>query len=437
MQEYMEEIRSAIKGWNPWWIPTWKFPPTVNREMTGKILAVLKAMHIKDIIGIRRCGKSTVMIQVIESRVKAGSKTSSMVLLNFEDPVLRNASFPEIQDAILFTSPDATWLFLDEIQEKLGWEHWVRTIYDMRRFEAIFITGSSASLLSTDIGRVLSGRHLSFVLLPFSFKEYLRHLNWPSYDTDRIRAELPRINRHLENYLLDGGFPEVLQNDEPVRRRILTDLFKDIVSRDIASRHQIDANKVQALAIYFFTNWTRTFSYNKIASALNIHVETVEKYLGYMEEAFLVFVLNRFAFKLQKQYREEKKVYVIDSGLRFFIAFQTTKDLGKAAENSVLLELKRRELEVYYWQDGNHEVDFCVTRGASVHDLIQVAWDIKDPVTRKREVDGLLAAAKALKQDHGTIITFSVASEEVIDKVRITFIPLAAWLLGKSSVPLP
>jgi uncharacterized protein len=203
------------------------------------------------------------------------------------------------------------------------------------------------------------------------------------------------------------------------------------VSRDIVARHQVDATKAQALAIYVFTNWTRTFSFNKIASALNMHVDTIEKYLGYMEEAFLIFILTRFAYKLQKQFREEKKVYAIDTGLRFFIAFQTTKDLGKAAENAVLLELKRRELEVYYWQDGAHEVDFCVTRGARVLDLIQVSWDIASPATKKREVDGLLAAAKVLKHDHGTIITFNVASEEVIDSVRIRFVPLAVWLLVK------
>nr|MDO8086256.1 ATP-binding protein [Candidatus Sigynarchaeum springense] len=427
----MEALRAAIQGWNPWWIQAWNFPPTVSREMTGRILALEKTTHIKDIIGIRRSGKSTVMMQVIESLVQAGSKTSSMILLNFEDPVLKNTTFTDIQDAIFFTCPDARCLFLDEIQEKNGWEHWVRTIYDTRRFEAIFISGSSASLLVADIGRVLSGRHLSFVLLPFSFQEYLRLCKWPEKSIVQIHGDLPRLNRHLEDFLLGGGFPEVLQHDEPARRRILTDLFKDIVSRDIVARHHVDATKVQALAIYVFTNWTRTFSYNKIASALNMHVNTIENYLGYMEEAFLIFVLNRFAYKLQKQYREEKKIYVIDTGLRFFIAFQTTKDMGKAAENAVFLELKRRDLEVYYWQDGNHEVDFCVTHGASVQDLIQVAWDITSPATKKREVEGLLAAAKALKQDHGTIITFNVASEEAIDSVRIRFVPLAAWLLDK------
>jgi predicted AAA+ superfamily ATPase len=427
----MDDLISAIRGWNPWWIQAWTFPPTIYRELTGKIESVSEATHIKDIIGIRRSGKSTVMAQLIESRVKGGNSPDSMMLINFEDPVIKAASFMDLQNSIFLINPDVTSLFLDEIQEKSGWEQWVRAIYDTRRFKAIFISGSSAALLTADIGRVLSGRHLSFVLHPFSFGEYLHFCKWTDFSIAQVSKELPRINHYLEKYLLNGGFPEVVIHEETLQRRILTDLFKDIIYRDIIARHPADADKVQALAIYFLTNWTRTFSYNKIASALNLHVETVEKYLNYMKEAFLIFVLNRFAFKLQTQYREEKKIYVIDAGLRNYIAFQTTKDRGKAAENAVFLELKRREHEIYYWKEGNREVDFIITHGAEVQELIQVAWDLKEESTRKREIDGLIAAAREFKKDHGTIITFDVEAEEAIEGIRITYKPIATWLLIK------
>nr|MDO8114239.1 ATP-binding protein [Candidatus Sigynarchaeota archaeon] len=426
----MDDLISAIRGWNPWWILAWKFPPTINREITEKIVTVLKLTHIKDIIGIRRSGKSTVMTQLIESRIKGGNAPDSMILLNFEDPVIKMASFTDLQNTIFLINPNIDFLFLDEIQEKPGWEQWVRTIYDTKRFDAIFISGSSASLLTAEIGRVLSGRHLSFVLYPFSFGEYLHFYQWTDFNIAYISKELARVNHYLEKYLLNGGFPEVVIQEESHQRRILTELFMDIIFRDIIARHPADADKVQALAIYFLTNWTRTFSYNKIASALNLHVETVEKYLSYMEEAFLVFILNRFAYKLRTQYREEKKIYVIDAGLRNYIAFQTTKDHGKSAENAVFLELKRREQEIYYWKEGNHEVDFVITLGAEVKELIQVVWDLKEESTRKREIDGIIAAAKEFKIDQGTVITFNMESEETIEGIRIRYVPLAVWLLN-------
>jgi hypothetical protein len=285
-------------------------------------------------------------------------------------------------------------------------------------------------LLTAEIGRVLTGRHLSFVIYPFSFKEYLQYFQWTNFNPEYISIELARVNFYLEKYLLNGGFPEVVTNEETAQRRILTDLFKDIIYRDIIARHPADADKVQSLAIYFLTNWTRTFSYNKIGTALKLHVDTVEKYLSYMEETFLVFILNRFAFKLKTQYREEKKVYVIDSGLRNYIAFQTTKDHGKSAENAVFLELKRREQEIYYWKDEKHEVDFIITHGADVTELIQVVWEIQDESTKKREIEGLIAAAKEFKKNQGIIITFNVESEEIIEGIRIKFIPLAIWLLN-------
>jgi hypothetical protein len=114
----MDELISAIRGWNPWWNLSWNFPPTIYRDMTDKITSFLKVPHIKDIIGIRRSGKSTVMTQLIDNRIKEDIKPDSMILLNFEDPVIKNTEFIDIQNAIFLINPNINFLFLDEIQEK-------------------------------------------------------------------------------------------------------------------------------------------------------------------------------------------------------------------------------------------------------------------------------------------------------------------------------
>ncbi|MBN2153765.1 MAG: ATP-binding protein [Candidatus Lokiarchaeota archaeon] len=425
-----DALLGAIRTWNPWWAASWRFPSSwVPRTTLGDIIASMKVRHIKDIIGVRRCGKTTLVFQVIKGLIDDGIPPEQIVFLNFNDVVVKSTGFHELEKAIYVAAPDVMYLFLDEVQEKPGWQQWVVGFYDTSRFKHIFVTGSTASLITEDVGRLLTGRHLTFRLLPFSFREALVANGWDDFDPAAIKRSLPRINGYLERYLAQGGFPETHNSDPLVTRQILTLLFGDIIARDIASRHAVDVAKLTAVAQYTMTNFTREFSMRKIANALAVHVDTVEKYLAYLEQSFMVFTLPLFSYKQLRQFHENKKFYVVDNGLRNQVAFKTTRDLGKMAENVVFLALKQEGAEMYYWKDDKHEVDFLVTSGANVRSIIQVCWDPSEKGIREREIAGIVAAARLFGLPEGMILDRDAEAEETRDGITIHFVPIATWLL--------
>lgn len=425
-----DSLPMAIRAWNPWWSKAWVFPEAwVPRAMLRDLIAVLDTRHVKDIIGVRRCGKTTLVFQVIRHLIEDSIPPERIVFLNFADLVIRGVDFTALMNAVYVVAPDVECLFLDEVQEKPGWERLVLKFHETGRFRHVFVTGSNASLLSDDVGRLLTGRHLSFVLFPFSFKEFLLARGWEKFDTATIKKEVSRLNGILETYLLRGGFPEARDTDPLVRRQVLTNLFGDIIARDIASRHVVDVEKINALAQYAMTNFTREFSLRRVASALRIHVDTVDKYLQYLEQSFMIFKLPLFSYKQLRQFHQNKKFYAIDNGLRDHVAFKTTGDMGRMAENVVFLALKRRGAEIYYWKDGNHEVDFLVTKGAAVQMLIQVSWDISSNKTRTREISGIVAAAKTLKVSGGILLNRDVEGVEMHEGIKVELIPISTWLI--------
>ncbi|HME52034.1 MAG TPA: ATP-binding protein [Candidatus Lokiarchaeia archaeon] len=425
----MENITHALRSWNPWWIPGWTFSQTVSRIALKGVIDAEKLPHVKDIIGPRRAGKTTLLYQVIEILITDGVPSTHLILINFDDINFNSIPLESLTQELLRACPDGEYLFLDEVQEKTGWERWVRGMYDARVFRQIYVTGSSAALLSEDIGRVLTGRHVTFMLLPFSFREFLVFKGWNMFDANFLRAEHPRLLHHLDAYLAQGGFPEIAGRDDLQAHQVATMLFKDILARDVATRHVVDEQKIVAVAYYLMTNFAREFSLRKVGSSLNIHVETLEHYISYLVECFLVFPVSLYDYKLNVQFRTNKKYYAVDCGLRNHVGFQTAKNIGFIGENAVFLELKRRGKDVYYWKDGTHEVDFIAVEGGQPVTMIQVCWDVMDPKTLKREIDGLVAAGELLGISEGTLITQVEEKEEDHDGLHLRFKPLAYWLL--------
>ncbi|PKK81302.1 MAG: hypothetical protein CVT47_03145, partial [Thermoplasmata archaeon HGW-Thermoplasmata-2] len=224
-------LEESVREWNPWWVEK-RVPEVlkgVNRAAKNDVMQGMKMRQIKDIVGVRRCGKTTVIYQTIDTLIEGGADPKSVVFLNFDDPEINEASFPELMEAIYKINPSVRYLFLDEAQQKPGWERWVRTLYDTRKFEQIIVSGSSASLLSSDIARVLSGRHVTFEMYPFSFGEYLRFSGWREFDYDALAAKRKELLHHLRAYMECGGFPEVLGKSEFERKKTLINVFNDIV----------------------------------------------------------------------------------------------------------------------------------------------------------------------------------------------------------------
>ena len=426
-------LEQTIRQWNPWWAEK-KVPHEltgIKREVTDSIIKTLETAHIKDVIGVRRSGKTTVLYQVADHLINSGVPPKNIMFLNFDDPTINATSLDTILTDIYKINPDISHLFLDEIQQKDGWEQWVRVLYDTKRFTQIFLSGSSASLLSYDIGRVLSGRHITFEVMPLSFTEYLQLRGWDNLEPDNLIYNREKLLHYQNTYLEEGGFPESAGVDKFNHKKILTMLYNDIIARDITSRFGASYDVTGRICQLMLTNTTGEYSFNSIAKASHVAVETAEKYIGYLKESLLIMDLPLFSYKLKSQFKQNKKTYAIDTGLRNEVSFRFTSDIGKLAENAVFLELKRRSDEIYYWKskDG-FEVDFVVKNGQGVQTLIQVSWDVKNKKTRLREERSLCHACKEFGLSGGMILTEDVENIIETDGLMIRYYPLWKWLLG-------
>ena len=412
-------MREAIQLWNIWWENSQKIKKFIGTERISllRILTELKIPHIKDIIGVRRCGKTVLIYQIISKLIEQDVPAKNILYLNFDDPELT-----DIEETIrtsLHINPDISHVFLDEIQNVKQWEKIIRVYYDRKKFTQIFVSGSSASLISRDVGKTLTGRHITKILTPFSFKEYLikQRIEKP---TDISNRE--KVIHYLENYLINGGFPETIGTDQLTSKSILLDLYNDILSRDIVSRFDADLDIVKKIGYYLMTNIAVFFSYNSVARALNLHYDTVKKYVPYFEEVFLFFIIPFFSWKIKTTVKKDMKCYSIDTGLRNAVSFRFSDDLGKLAENIVLIELKRRGKEVYFWKV-KREIDFIVREESSLTAMnITYTNEISN-----REKEGLLEFKEKYTNVNLVIITKEL---EKTDENGIKYIPLWKWLIS-------
>lgn len=432
-------LSDSIRRWNPWWAEGKLKPETigVKREKLAEIENSLNTRQIKGTIGPRRSGKTTLLYQVIDSLLQQGISPQNILMLNFDDSDIYNSDFELLLSECKKINPNVTHLFLDEVQERKDWERWVRTLYDTRQFLQIFITGSSSSLLSRDVSHVLTGRHITFYTLPFSFREYLVFSGWSNFGTDYLKHNKGEILHHLHKYLKRGGYPETLKMDEMNKNRYLNNLFEDIVARDIVGRHGVDYHMAKRVAYYVVSHSSKTMTYRGIAKACGIAVDTASKYLDYMHESRLIYPLRVFSFKLKEQMRETNKYYVVDTGLADAVSFRFSEDIGRTAECAVYLELLRRyegdpKTELYYWKDKTgKEVDFLVKKGEKVEQALQVCWDVSEEKTKKREVSGLIKALDEFALQEGGIITENYEQHDIVEGKNVRFIPLWKWLLEK------
>lgn len=411
-------MKEAIQKWNFWWDDPSHLNKFIGieRECLPKLMKTVETRHIKDIIGVRRSGKTVLMYQLINNLIKRGIEAQNILYLNFDDPEL--SVLEESVKNALQLKPDITHIFLDEIQNIREWEKIVRVYYDTKKFQQLFVSGSSASLISRDVGKTLSGRHITNVMMPFSFREFLGYhkLERP----ERI-SEREKVIHLLEVYLKNGGFPETIGKDPLISKAILVDLYNDILSRDIVSRFDADLDIVKKIGYFLMTNIGAPFSYNSVARALNLHYDTVKKYVPHFEEVFLLFTVPYFSFKFKEQLKKDMKCYAIDTGLRNAVSFKFSNDLGKLAENTVLVELRRRGADVYFWK-GKGEVDFIVREGNGLTALNVTYAD--EPHQRERK------SLLEFREKHNAKLLLITKELDQTDEEGITYIPLWRWLLG-------
>jgi len=304
----------------------------------------------------------------------------------------------------------------------------VARIYETKK-QKFIITGSNSELLSKEISTYLTGRHIDIELFPFSFKEYLEY---NKFDLD-IRVTKNKINilNQFKKYLEKGGFPEVVVNDNT---SFLENIYLDVIYRDIFNRYKIKEQEMfKKIAQYLISNCSNEFNYSSIQKIYKDikSKNTIKKYITYLTNTYTLFELNRFNYSLKNQESYNKKIYCIDTGLINKMAFKFSENLGKAYENLVFIELKRRSKEIYYYKNlKNQECDFIIKEGLNIVEAIQVTYDMSDIKTKEREINGLLACLNEFKLKEGIIITDNLEKEEIIDGKKIRYIPIINWLLS-------
>ncbi len=377
-----------------------------------------KSGHIVVITGIRRSGKSTLMLQLAK-------KYNDYHYITFEDERFAGFTVDDFQQllTILHKRSPAKILFFDEIQNIPEWERFVRRVHDQGY--KIFISGSNANLLSSELATRLTGRYLKIELFPFSYKELLMFQNI-EYNTITTQKKSLLLH-YFDQYLNNGGFPDWLNTQN---KEILQLIYDDIVYRDIIGRYGINEIKsFKQLSQFLSTNIAKEFSYNSLAKSLNIKSTTsVRNYVDYLQSAYLMYELYKYDYSLKKQFINQKKIYSIDNGLRNNISFIHTSDSGRLLENIVFIELKRRGENVFFYK-GKNECDFLIHQSGKITTLLQVCYTI-NAVNETRELSGLIEAAKIFNLNSGIIITYDQCDTFIKEGIEINIVAIWKWLLN-------
>jgi len=400
---------------------------------------------INDIVGIRRAGKTYLMFQIIKYLTeKEKLNKKSTIYVNFENRKLYPLKSKYVNDLVeliyeerLLDKFEKIYLFLDEIQNLQNWEKYIRNIYDEFKGRIkIFLSGSNMKLLGREYVHLLSGRHITLVLYPLSFEEFLKFKGiLPKRKNIILEKERAIIKKALNEYIQYGGFPEVVLSG--LKEKILQQYFSDIISRDVVFKERIrkDIALLEELSIYLISNIANLTSFRRLTNLFNsrgmkITLPTLIHYHNLFEDAFLFFSTRIFSYKIKDQLQHPLKLYCVDTGLVNACGFKFSEDLGRLYENMVAVELKRRGKEIYYWKDKQQrEVDFVVKERLKITQLIQVCLNLEDERMTKRKIQALLEASKELNCNNLLIITQNEEGKEEIKGMQMIYKPLWKWLL--------
>lgn len=388
---------NILKKWNPW---EKRIDAGIRREgYIKKIFPYIERREIIVLKGIRRSGKSTIVKQLIAEMTKKGISKKQILYLNLEDygfaDNLNINLFDEVLKEYRKYSKNKKRIFfcIDEIQKVPSWEKWIRTKYDLNENIKFVITGSSASLLSKELSTLLTGRNVSFTVMPLSFNEFMHFTK----------------NGKLEEYIKYGGFPEVvLEKSGEKKNYLLQQYFEDIIHRDIVDRYRIrNTKQIMDLTRYLVSTSGSKVSINKLSKVFGISKDTISAYISYMIDAYVLFEVSYFSFSAKVRHDISKlpKMYCIDCGLINIANIKYSENLGKMYENIVLIKLIEKYKEISYWSDNYSEVDFIVDRTA-----INVTAIDK---IHEREFGGLEEFNKKYKGFSLTVISKSLRKEGI------------------------
>ncbi|MDY6792875.1 MAG: ATP-binding protein [Thermodesulfobacteriota bacterium] len=395
------------------------------------------------VVGMRRSGKTWFCYQQMRELLEKGLEKERLLYLNFEDERLLPFSANDFQ-LILETyyrkfpafKSKQCYLFLDEVQRIEGWDKFVRRVLDTEKL-SVCVTGSSSKLLSTEIATSLRGRSLTTEIFPFSFREFLSFKKVILKSGQRFGSKTRAMLQNLiSQYIKTGGFPEVQNFDDGLRRDVLRNYLDVVILRDVIERHSItNTLALRSLIKHVMSAPATRFSVNKFYNSLRSQGIACTKnslydYIDHLADTFLFYQVPIHSRSERARRVNPKKIYVIDSGLQEAMSLRMIGDRGALLENLVYMHFRRQGLAPEYYVTKNGvEVDYVLSaKDGDEYRLIQVCWDIHDPNTQKREVGALLSAMGELGLKRGTIVTW--LDEDLSDK-RLEIVPAWKWLLAE------
>ena len=377
------QIEQVVEEQFRWLI---KIRKEVHREEVDSLLA--REGFATIVTGLRRCGKSTLMRQVMHKYDR-----KDVFFINFEDIHLTGfdaEDLSRLHSIIVERGPKV--LFFDEIQIVERWEIFIHQL--LREDFLIYITGSNASMLSMELGTHLTGRHISSELFSFSYAEYLKFNNLLQNDDSFVR------------YLNEGGMPEYLATRD---KRVPLTMVDDILMRDIAMRHNIrNVEPLKLLTVYLLTNISKPFTANRLTSIVGgVSTSTLIDYVDYMRDAYLIDTIGQYSTSMRTTIRNPKKVYAFDTGIARCMTLSQSADVGRLLENYQFLVLRKKHRGHIFYYRGKGECDFVVTdENNQPRELYQVCMNLNGE-NMEREIGGLREAMRVLHINEGKIITLS------------------------------
>lgn len=353
------------------------------------IVKLIDTEDIKVITGVRRCGKTVLLKQIIDELENRGIASENIIYMSFESSKYKNIRNDDDLDEFIFSKTNnlngKIYLLFDEIQKVKNWEVSLNS-YRVDLECDIYITGSNSQLLSGELATLISGRYISINMLPFSFKELIQYYDEMHENIDEIKL--------FEQYLSYGGFPGLLNYENEEKEKYLYDLYSTIVLNDILYKNKVkDLDLLERLMEFMISNIGQLFSANSISKYIKNEnrkttPHTIINYMDYARNAFIFYQIKRENIKQKRKLLISDKYYLVDSGFYFIFNGSTQRNWGQLLENIVFLELIRQGYSITIGKIQDLEVDF-VCRKANQIKYIQVSQSILDENTRKREFKSL------------------------------------------------
>jgi predicted AAA+ superfamily ATPase len=396
------------------------------------------------IIGMRRTGKTYFLYQTMKRCLEQGVDRSRLVYFNFEDERLSDMTLNDlhwISDEYFVMFPenrsDKVHFFFDEIQQVERWEKFVRRLMDTENVQ-VYISGSSAKMLSREIASSMRGRAVEAAIYPYSYREFLKAQN---IDAPRSLQKINKqirslLENQLQKYLTGGGFPEAQGLTSPDRHLLLQGYVNTVLFRDIVDRFNVtNIGVLKMLIRHLLRNPGSPFTVNKFynqlkSQGIRVAKTTLHEYLDHLQDAFLVRTIHIYTQSERKRMVNPIKPYVIDTGLAASYSLMREPDIGHLLENCVFMELCRRQARTAYLNTtSGYEIDFVTDSPNGTVEAIQVSVDISDPITRERECRALYDAGSAMPDAHLLLINISEESTIKTESGTIRIIPAWKWLL--------